>query len=1040
MKRNFSGRYVLRSGGRAWRKQEPHGQAKAFGQRDEPERECFVFQDETQQNGEYSGQPPEQEAFFPEEGTPRPEAGDGQEESAPEREGQEEAPSPEEGGTRRMTMRERMRSLVGGQEGQTRLFRRQNIPEPPMISEQHLYEGGAQESMFTQRTRPRSFGLSVLFTTLKILLVMVVALGFAGLGAVLGIARSYVQTSPELDIGLIENQAQTSIIYDANGDVITNFVGLENREWASIDEIPDMLENAFVAIEDVRFYKHSGVDLKRLISAVINTLRNKNTHGGSTITQQLIKNRVLSNEQSYKRKIQEAYLAFELEREYDKSDILEAYLNAIPLGGLNYGVKAAAKDYFGKELSQLTIRECAMLAGLTQNPTKYNPRSNMYDENRDFQVTEDRTNTVLAAMYSAGFITKEQYESAKAEKVTIFERSTVSQMYDMPAFVEYAVTDVITYMLKDRGLEDTKANRSALEKELRTGGYHIYTTVDPEIQNTVQDTLATWEDYPRIADPTYSVRISKNADGTIDEIVQPQAAAVVIDQHTGQIKAMVGSRDEPTRKKLLNRAYQSNMPIGSSIKPIAVYAPALENGVSPASVILNFAQEIEGYGGSKGYPSGGLTKQGPVTMRKGVVSSLNVVAARVLYEKVGTEAAREYLIQLGVNPDNIFADGPGLALGTSGISMLELTAAYATLANSGTYLEPISFTKVTDAQGNVILDAEKLRQTRQVFKPATCWMMTSMLEDAVSGGTGTAARISGMHVAGKTGTNDNYRGVTFAGYTPYYTSAVWIGHDDYRYPLKSGSTGGGYAAPLWQAYMEPIHEELEDREILNENPQDLGLVKAKICSVSGLLATEACDGDPDGRKPVTDWFSAGTVPTKKCNMHGVVSICQESGQIAGEYCPAEQVKQSVVLVIPTDCDLATINEELLKEYMPSAIRGLTGISDLTNLKPELVEKYLCSVHDANSSGLPSQDEIDYAGELIDFARGMLTDPYYDLTEEQQSQLIFLSAQLQNALSTGAAAEDVASLSRNLYTLCVSIQEGTGGNPGQEETGEEIWTP
>ena len=1029
MKRNFSGKYVLRSGGRAWRKQLPRMQAENFARQEEPQGEGTAVQDETQQNGEYSGQTPEPEAFFPEEETPRPEAENEQEQSAPEQEVRQEALLPEEEGTRRMTLRERMRGLAGGQEGQTRLFRRQNVPEPPVISEQHLYEGGAQESMFTQRTRPRSFGLSVLFTTLKILLVMVVALGFAGLGAVLGIARSYVQTSPELDIGLIENQAQTSIIYDANGDVITNFVGLENREWASIEEIPDMLENAFVAIEDVRFYKHSGVDLKRLISAVINTLRNKNTHGGSTITQQLIKNRVLSNEQSYKRKIQEAYLAFELEREYDKNDILEAYLNAIPLGGLNYGVKAAAKDYFGKELSQLTIRECAMLAGLTQNPTKYNPRSNMYDSNRDFQVTEDRTNTVLAAMYSAGFITRDQYESAKAEKVTILERSTVSQMYDMPAFVEYAVTDVITYMLKDRGMEDTKANRSALEKELRTGGYHIYTTVDPEIQNTVQETLSTWEDYPKIADPTYSVRISKNADGTIDEIVQPQAAAVVIDQHTGQIKAMVGCRDEPTRKKLLNRAYQSNMPIGSSIKPIAVYAPALENGASPASIILNFAQEIEGYGGSKGYPSGGLTKQGPVTMRKGVISSLNVVAARVLYERVGTEAAREYLIEMGINPDNIFADGPGLALGTSGISMLELTAAYATLANNGTYLEPISFTKVTDAQGNVVLDAEKLRQTRRVFKPATCWMMTSMLEDAVS---------SGMHVAGKTGTNDNYRGVTFAGYTPYYTSAIWIGHDDYRYPLKSGSTGGDYAAPLWQAYMAPIHEGLEDRELLDTDPQDLGLVKVKVCSVSGLLATEACDGDPDGRKPVTDWFTADTVPAEKCNMHSVVPVCQESGQIAGEYCPADQVKESVVLVIPAESQLATIDEELLSKAMPTAIFGLTDISDLTNLIPELAEQYLCSVHDANSSKLPSQEEIDYAQELIDFAHGMLTDPYYDLTEEQKSRLVSLSAQLQNALNSGAATEDVASLSRSLYTLCVSIQEEAAN--GLEEPEEEIWMP
>ena len=1026
MKRNFSGRYVLRSGGHAWRK-TPAG-SRHSAQAEQPQA-C------REEQRLYGAEPSEEPAA-----ADRTRAFDG-------RGWEEEALSagqpPAEEKTRQSTVRQKMHALFSGAaDGKTKRFSPQQS-EPPVISDAHLYQGGGQESMFTPRTRPRSFPLSVLFTTLKLMAVLVLALGFAGLGAVMGIARSYVQTSPELDIGLIENQAQASVIYDGNGNVITNFVGLENREWASIEEIPDMLENAFVAIEDVRFYKHGGVDLKRLISAVINTLRNKNTHGGSTITQQLIKNRVLSSEQSYKRKIQEAYLAFQLEKEYDKSDILEAYLNAVPLGGLNYGVKAAAKDYFGKELSQLTIRECAMLAGLTQNPTKYNPRSNRYDANRDFQVTEDRTNTVLAAMYSAGFITKEQYESAKAEKVTILEKSTVSQMYDMPAFVEYAVSNVIKYMLRDRGLEDTKANRSAIEKELRTGGYHIYTTVDPDIQHTVQQTLSEWEKYPKLADPTYSVKISKNADGTIDEIEQPQAAAVVIDQHTGQIKAMVGSRDEPTRKKLLNRAYQSNMPIGSSIKPIAVYAPALENGASPASILLNYAQAIEGYGGSKGYPSGGLSKQGPVTMRKGVVSSLNVAAARTLFEKVGTEAAREYLIQMGVDPDNIFADGPGLALGTSGISMLELTAAYATLANGGTYQEPISFTKVTDANGNVILDAEKLRETRQVFKPSTCWMMTSMLESAVAGGTGAAAKISGMHVAGKTGTNDNYRGVTFAGYTPYYTSALWIGHDDYRYALKSGSTGGDYAAPLWQAYMEPIHEELENKEILDEKPGDLGLVKVKVCAVSGLLATDACKNDPGGRTPVEDWFAAATVPTESCNMHTTALYCKTSGQLAGAFCPSDQTEQRTALVIPVDSQLATIDAALLKETMPTAILGLTDASALLNpelLTPEQQAEYFCSVHTAQNSGQPGQEEIDYAETLIDFARRMADDSAYNLTGAQQEALLDLANELQTALSSGQSAEQVASLSRELYHLCVSLQEGTNDDDLIEEEEEDVWIP
>ena len=903
----------------------------------------------------------------------------------------------------------------------------------PEISEEHLYKGTAAESIFMKREKPRSFVLSVFFTVLALLVVTIGAVGFAGLGAVVGIARAYIDTSPELNIGLIEDQDQTSIIYDANGEVITTFAGMENREWASIDEIPDMLKNAFVAIEDVRFYKHSGVDVKRLFSAVINTLRNQNTHGGSTITQQLIKNRVLNNEQSYKRKIQEAFLALQLEEQYSKDEILEAYLNAIPLGGLNYGVKAAAKDYFGKELSELTIRECAMLAGITQNPSRYNPRSNYYNENRDFETTNDRTDTVLAAMYNAGFITKEQYDAALVEEVTILETSTTSSMYEMAAFVEYAVDDVITYMLEDRGLENTSANRSAMENELRTGGYHIYTTVIPDVQNTVQDTLSTWENYPSIADPTYSVKISKNSDGTVDEIVQPQAAAVVIDQSTGYIVAMVGSRDEPTRKKLLNRAVDSDMPIGSSMKPIAVYAPAIENGASPASILMNFAQAIEGYGG-RGYPTGGLSTQGPTTLREGVVRSMNVVAARVLFEKVGTEASKQFLVSMGVSDDAIFTDGPGLALGTSGVSMLELTTAYATLANGGVYQEPISFTTVTDSAGNVVLDARELRETHRVFKTSTAWLMTDILTDAVQSGTGWRAKISGITVAGKTGTNSDYRGVTFAGYTGYYTSALWIGHDDYAHALKSGSEGGNSAAPLWQAYMEKIHEGLEDKEIIDENPVDLGLVRVETCTVSGLLATEAC-----GENTVTDWWMAEYVPEEECDHHVAVTLCAGSGKLATPYCPTESRTEGVVLLIPSNSQLATISAELMEEWMPDAILDAGSAEALLSAQPgsALYEEYYCSEH--GPSGYPDTGypgvttpggEEEGSGLQAALAALQLSDTLltgdYSLTAAQYSTLLNMQNSLQSAINTGMSDEALRLLANNLNALCADILDSQTG--------------
>lgn len=932
------------------------------------------------------------------------------------------APSPE-GKTALAT---RMRTAIGrlrlpkkeDNAGKTRTF----APVRPEISPEHLYEGGGTESIFTRRTKPRSLALSVFFSLLKMLAVLIVALGFAGLGAVTGIARAYIDTSPELDIGLIENQAQTSVIYDGNGNVITTFAGLENREWASSDEIPDMLKNAFVAIEDVRFYKHSGVDFKRLVSAVINTFRNENTHGGSTITQQLIKNRVLTSEQSYRRKIQEAFLAIELEAQYSKDEILEAYMNAIPLGGINYGVKVAAKDYFGKPLSALTIRECAMLAGITQNPTKFNPRLNYYDANRDKKTTDDRTDTVLLAMYNAGFITKEQYGAALEEDVAVIRKSSASSMYDMPVFVEYAVSEVVTCMLKDRGLEDTGANRAAMEKILRTGGYHIYTTVIPEIQNAVQDTLSTWDGYPKIADPTYSVKISKNADGTVDEIAQPQAAAVVIDQSTGRIVAMAGGRDTPTRKKLLNRAVASNMPVGSSLKPLSVYAPALEAGMSPASIIMNFAQPIEGYGGSRGYPTGGLTNQGPVTMRKSVISSLNVGAARVLFENVTPAASKNYLVSMGMDPDTIFADGPGLALGTSGISMLELTAAFATIADGGVYQSPVSFTVVKDSQGNVVLNSENFRTTAQIFKKSTAWLMTDMLKDAVKSGTGRSARINGMTVAGKTGTNESYRGVVFAGYTGYYTSCVWIGHDDYEHALKNGSTGGDFAAPLWQAYMSKIHEGLQDKEIIDSRPEDLGLVKATVCSVTGLLATDACRAD-DAHKPVTDWFYAGSVPTTPCNAHVLATVCTKSGKLATPYCPRETLAQKSILVVPADSPLAAIDPALMAKHMPEAILGFSGYSELFSLPvtDARYADYYCNIHSAYSSNLPTAEELNYARTILDFADTMLGSANYSLPSSVRTEILNLIRRLEAAVEEGVNGSLISSLSLELYQKCSDAQ-------------------
>ena len=310
---------------------------------------------------------------------------------------------------------------------------------------------------------------------------------------------------------------------------------------------------------------------------------------------------------------------------------------------------------------------------------------------------------------------------------------------------------------------------------------------------------------------------------------------------------------------------------------------------------------------------------GPTTLRRGIISSLNIVAARTLYEWVTPEVSRDYLINLGVDPSRINMDGPGLALGTSGFTPIEMAAAFGAIASGGEYKEPLSFTKVLDAENNVILDADDMRVKRQVFKKSTCYLLVDMMTDAVRSGTGTEAKINGMTVAGKTGTNSDYSSVYFAGMTPYYTASIWVGHDDYSPKLKSGSTGGRYAAPLWQAFMEKIHEVPADAPIINESPGDLGLVKRRVCSVSGLLATEACELDSAEHKPITDWFLEETAPTETCDMHVIVNVCEESGQQATTNCPPFQIVSGSVVLIRLDSPYMLFESTVLKDAIPNAV-------------------------------------------------------------------------------------------------------------------------
>ncbi len=760
--------------------------------------------------------------------------------------------------------------------------------------------------MFEPRERDRSFILSVVMMTAKMLFFMVLLIGIGGSGIAAGVAKAWIDTVPDLDLDELRTQSQTSFIYDRYGNLITEYKGSENRIYATLDEMPQNLIDAVIAIEDRRFYEHNGVDIKRMGGALLGNLVNNKLQGASTLTTQLIKLTLLSSEQTYKRKIQEAYLAIELEKVMTKDEILEEYMNVVYLGGASYGMKIAAKDYFGKDLSELSLRECACLVRLIKNPYRYNPRHNYYTWNTPAEI-EDRVDFVLKEMYNQGYISEDELNQALSERLTVLQTSTAAAdaMYDNAYYVEYAVYDVVTKMLRVENIEDTSSNRHAMELKLRNGGYKIYTSLDPEIQEAVQGVVTNWNNYPSMRYANDAETQSSLGGGEYLTVKQPQAAAVVMDWSTGEVVAIVGGREEPVQKKLLNRAYQSTkMPIGSSIKPIAVYGPAFDLGYSPGTPVLNLPIKISGWVSELGYPQNFTAGSfsGIESMRVAMNKSHNTAAAHALFEYATIENSVVYLLKLGVSPAHILATGSGLALGSSGISMLELCAAFSAVANLGEYQEPYAFSQVVNSDGSVYIDVSQVQVKRQVFKQSTAWLLVDVLKGCVkSGGTGTRAVWGNITVAGKTGTNSNNIGVSFAGFTPYYACAVWIGSDYYK-PLTTDATGGTYAAPLWAAIMKQVHEmtgKTEDKDIIAKSAASVGLVKATACGVSGMKPTRYCYED-DKYGVITDYYLSGTQPSEPCNMHrangklyvpeGHPLLNAEDAKVVREYFPTATTK------------------------------------------------------------------------------------------------------------------------------------------------------
>lgn len=655
--------------------------------------------------------------------------------------------------------------------------------------------------------------------------------------------------------------------------------GTENRIWVDFDQMPDALWQAAVAIEDKRFFEHEGVDWKRTASATVNMfLSMKNTYGGSTITQQLLKNMTQENQHTVKRKVTEIFRALEFEKKYSKQEILELYLNMIYLGKGCYGVQTAAQYYFGKDVSELTTAECASLIGITNNPSMYNPLISDWTKNNN----KERQEIILDKMKEYDYIeTEEEYEAAKSQVLQFTDGSkSVQELVAQaegdknPSMAKcnnsYFVDQVIREVKKDLANEQGISEEAAATK-LYHGGYNVYITMDPRIQE--------------LAESVYENRDNLNVKSSSGERLQ--SGITIVDNQNGDIVAMVGGVGEKTGDLVWNYATGMRQ-CGSSIKPITVYAPALEAGtVTMASVIDDYpVRELNGNSWPKNQPN---RYRGLTTLTRGVASSINTVAVQVL-EGLGIansyEFATEKLGMYSLCADDLYT--PALALGglTYGVNTVEMASAFSAFANGGIYNKPRMYSKVTDGDGNVILDNSTDSQV--AMKETTAYFVNSLLRSAVTSGTGARARISGMTVAGKTGTTSNHRDRYFVGYTPYYSAAVWCGYDSNDRVYYSGNP----SIHMWQLVMKKVHEGLKNKSFPVPSS---GLQTVQVCMDSGLRPTEACAADLRGSRVHSVTVATGTAPTEFCNLHVMRDYCVDGKCLATENCSPQSVKKSSFL-------------------------------------------------------------------------------------------------------------------------------------------------
>ena len=770
---------------------------------------------------------------------------------------------------------------------------------------------------------------------LYIMLSLIIGLVIIGASAGIGVFNGIIATAPDIGNIDVTPSGFSTFVYDTDGNQIAKLVSTDsNRIPVTMDMVPENLTHAFVAIEDARFYDHNGIDIQGIIRAAVKGITSGHfSEGASTITQQLLKNNVFSgwtNEsklQSVKRKIQEQYLAIQLEKNMSKEDILINYMNTINLGSNTLGVQAASLRYFNKPVSELTLSECAVIAGITQNPSKFNPITHP-------EKNAERRNKVLKNMLEQGYISQIEYDQAMADDVYSRIQNVNQETGGDDTVNSYFVDALTNEVLEDlmaAGYTETQAYTL-----LYSGGLKIYSTQDPKIQKICDDVYLDESNYPEGTKYLLSYKLSvQSADGTvtnhssemysayykeqnknfnmlysskedaeaaieaykeavmnegdtvlaerIDLTPQPQVCITIEQQSTGYIVAMVGGRGEKTASRTLNRATDSYRQPGSTFKVISTYAPGIDSAGLTLATVFNDAPFA--------YSNGTLVRnwwgseyRGLNNVRTAIRDSMNVIAVEAI-TLITPQLAFDYLKNFGfttlveheVINGKPFSDiQQATALGglTKGVKNYELNAAYAAIANGGVYIEPKLYTKVVDHDGNVILDNTEAKSKR-ILKETTAFLLTSAMQDVVNGGTGSSVNFGTTAIAGKTGTTSDYVDVWFAGYTNYYTATTWTGYDN-NAKMKD-SAEKNFSKTMWRKVMSKIHEDLPYSSFSVPD----GIVSATVCSRSGKQPIAGlCDGTL-----YTEYFEEGTVPTASCDVHYAGTMCAIDGLPATENCP-----------------------------------------------------------------------------------------------------------------------------------------------------------